>query len=118
MPTDAGVVDIAVSPEALILLSFTGALYKAPLPGGIDNKTPDAIPGISGVTAIATSGSTLLWAGTSTIYRCSLPLCSQIVPIAQDGAIVADIVADDKAVYWLSRPNVADATSSVMRLAF
>lgn len=118
VPSEALVVDIAASPEALILLLSSGTLLKAPLPAGIGNKLPDAIPGISGVTAIATSGSTLFWAGTSTIYRCSLPLCSQITPIAQDAAVVADIVADDRALYWLSRPDIADPTSGIMRLVF
>ena len=118
VPSDALVVDIAVSPDALILLLSSGTLLKAPLPAGIGNKLPDALPGITNVTAIATSGSTLFWAGTSTIYRCSLPLCAQIIPIAQDTAVVADIVADDKALYWLSRLDNTDPTSSVMRVAF
>ena len=56
-------------------------------------------------------------AGSSTISKCTLPLCAQSVPIAQDSAVVRDIVGDEQAVYWLSGPNVEDATGAVMRLA-
>jgi hypothetical protein len=118
LPTNVSIVEIAVSAASLIMRSQVGALYKAPLPAGIGTKEPDAIPGISGATAIATFGAKLFWAGVSTIYMCSLPLCEQGVPIAQDASVIRDIIADDKAVYWLSQPDVTDPTSSVMRVAF
>jgi hypothetical protein len=117
VPLEMSVAEIAVSPESLIILGHLGALYTAPLPAGIGNNLPDLVPSVSGVTTIATSGSTLLWSGISTIYRCDLPLCARPVPIAQDLSVVRDIIADDKAVYWLSQPDVTDPTSSVMRLA-
>jgi len=117
LPSDASLIELAVSPESLVMLLSSGTLHKVPLPAGISNNAPDVISGVSGATSIATSGSTLLWSVISTIYRCSLPLCSQPVPIAQDESVIRDIIADDGAVYWLSQPDVTDPTAAVMRLA-
>jgi hypothetical protein len=117
IPDMENVVDLAASPESLVILAFSGAVYKVPIPTGIGNQFPDRLGGITGVSAIATFGSTLFWSGNSTIYKCSLPLCAQPLPIAQDAALVRDIVADEQALYWLSDPNVDDATGTVMRLA-
>jgi hypothetical protein len=117
VPPSPAIDEVVATPEALVMLLHSGTLVKAPLPAGIANRLPDEIAGISGVTSITAVGATLFWSKTSTIYKCDLPLCAQPVPIAQDAAVVADIVAEDRAVYWLSEPYVTGATISVMRVA-
>ena len=65
-PLETAVVEIAVSPESLIILGHSGNLYTAPPTCRYRGKNPpDPIPSVNGVTAIATSGSTLLWSGIS-----------------------------------------------------